>query len=351
MKNSDIIIIVFALSILVAIVFVINLAPKQQAINKTNLTQTQNPIDPTAPDLQGISGYINTNNQSIKLSDYFGKKVILIDFWTYTCINCIRTLPYVTSWDQKYRDDGLLIIGVHTPEFDFEKNYTNVLNAVNQFGIKYPVVQDNNYKTWNAYNNRYWPAKYLIDKNGNVVYTHFGEGNYEETENKIQELLKDLNSSMKSGDSRSVSTSSVDFYQIGTPEIYFGYNFRRSYLGNEPAIMQADQVYNFTINKQAQMEANKPYFEGVWKNNADNFELVSETGRIILYYKAKNVNIVAGSDGFSKLISSADKQVQTELNASSSTLYNVVSGTNYNSKILELNISGKGFKIYTFTFG
>ena len=148
MKTSDIIIIIFALLLVVAIVFVITLPTKQQTFNGIN--STQNSLNPSAPELAGISGYINTNNESIKLSNYFGKKVILIDFWTYTCINCIRTIPYLKIWDEKYLDSGLQIIGVHTPEFDFEKNYTNVQSAVKELGIKYPVVQDNEFSTWNS---------------------------------------------------------------------------------------------------------------------------------------------------------------------------------------------------------
>jgi thiol-disulfide isomerase/thioredoxin len=114
---------------------------------------------------------------------------VLVDFWTYTCINCINTLPYVKSWHQKYKDQGLQVIGVHTPEYPFERSTDNVKTAIKRFDIRFPVAQDNRYATWTAYNNQYWPAFYLIDKKGKVVYTHFGEGKYAETEAKIQELL------------------------------------------------------------------------------------------------------------------------------------------------------------------
>ena len=116
-------------------------------------------------------------------------KVVLIDFWTYTCINCIRTLPYVKSWHEKYADQGLVILGVHTPEFEFEKVYENVVAATEKFELEYPVVQDNDFNTWNAFSNRYWPAKYLIDHEGRIRYSHFGEGAYDETEMKIREIL------------------------------------------------------------------------------------------------------------------------------------------------------------------
>lgn len=155
------------------------------------------PMNPTSPsglenlghasDFTGATHWLNTP-APIRLSDLKGK-VVLVDFWTYTCINCIRTLPHVVEWNQKYKDKGLVIVGIHTPEFEFEKDTKNVESAIKQFGIKYPVGQDNNYEVWNAYANHYWPAKYLIDQDGIIRYTHFGEGDYDATEKHIQEFL------------------------------------------------------------------------------------------------------------------------------------------------------------------
>src|SRR5258708_2148634 len=139
-----------------------------------------------APELTGITAWINST--PLTLASLRGK-VVLVDFWTYTCINCIRTLPYVTTWYNTYKDQGFVVIGVHTPEFEFEKKYSNVVDAVNRFKILYPVAQDNNYATWNAYQNQYWPAHYLLDKQGHIRQVHFGEGNYTETENAIRSLL------------------------------------------------------------------------------------------------------------------------------------------------------------------
>ena len=142
-----------------------------------------------APEIIGINEWLNTNNEvGLKMSELRGK-VVLVEFWTFGCINCQRSLPYVVVWDQKYRDQGLVVIGIHTPEFRFEQNVDNVKNAIKEYGIEYPVAIDNNYKTWRAYRNHYWPAKYLIDKAGNIVYMRFGEGGYDITEAKIQELL------------------------------------------------------------------------------------------------------------------------------------------------------------------
>jgi len=141
-----------------------------------------------AQEISTPDGFVNTD--SISIGELIGKKVILVDFWTYSCINCQRTTPYLNAWYEKYHDQGLEIIGLHTPEFEFEKDYNNVKAAVEKFGIKFPVVLDNDYSTWAAYRNQYWPRKYLIDIDGYIVYDHIGEGAYDETEAKIQEALR-----------------------------------------------------------------------------------------------------------------------------------------------------------------
>jgi thiol-disulfide isomerase/thioredoxin len=139
-----------------------------------------------APEFTGIEKWLNS--EPLTMQQLRGK-VVLVDFWTYTCINCIRTLPYVKSWNEKYKDQGLVVVGVHTPEYPFERSTDNVKNAIKRFGITYPVAQDNKYATWKAYSNQYWPAFYLVNKKGQIVYTHFGEGAYQETDAKIRALL------------------------------------------------------------------------------------------------------------------------------------------------------------------
>ncbi|MDD2807545.1 MAG: redoxin domain-containing protein [Patescibacteria group bacterium] len=147
-------------------------------------------VNQAAPEFTGLSDWLNTVNGSpVKLSDLKGK-VVLVDFWTYNCINCQRDIPYVNQWYDKYHNYGFEVIGVHTPEFRFEQNLDNVKKAVSDYGIKYPVALDNNYQTWRVYQNHYWPAKYLIDANGQIVFYRFGEGAYDVTEQKIQELLQ-----------------------------------------------------------------------------------------------------------------------------------------------------------------
>jgi thiol-disulfide isomerase/thioredoxin len=139
-----------------------------------------------APEFTGIDTWLNS--KPLTLQQLRGK-VVLVDFWTYTCINCIHTLPQVESWHEKYKDKGLVVIGVHTPEYPFERETSKVSAAIAQYGLRYPVAQDNRYATWNAYGNQYWPAFYLIDKQGRVVYSHFGEGDYDETEAAIRAQL------------------------------------------------------------------------------------------------------------------------------------------------------------------
>ena len=139
-----------------------------------------------APEFTGIEKWLNSEPLTVQ---QLRGKVVLVDFWTYTCINCINVLPHVKSWHEKYKDQGLVVVGVHTPEFPFERSTGNVQTALKRFDIRYPVAQDNRYATWGAYRNQYWPALYLIDRSGKVVYTHFGEGQYGQTEAAIKALL------------------------------------------------------------------------------------------------------------------------------------------------------------------
>lgn len=167
--------------------------------------------EPKAPDFVGIEAWINS--EPLSLSQLRGK-VVLVDFWTYSCINCVRTLPYLKQWYEKYKDKNFVIVGVHTPEFEFEKKVSNVQSAVKRFGIMYPVALDNEYKTWQQYNNRYWPAHYLIDQEGVVKERHFGEGGYSETENALRALLHLA---------PLASHENVQMLKSQTPETYLGY--------------------------------------------------------------------------------------------------------------------------------
>ncbi len=217
--------------------------------------KTALPVGKTlAPEFVGIERWLNT--QPLTMAELRGK-VVLIDFWTYTCINCIRTLPHVTSWYNTYKDKGFVVVGVHTPEFAFEKETANVQRAIQQFGILYPVAQDNNYATWNAYQNLYWPAKYLIDAKGVIRYTHFGEGEYDKTEDAIRALLIENGQTvdgLKSG-SMSDDTPRVAL----SPETYLG-SRRMLYLDG---VGKADDgVQQFRLNPK--VKVNHFSLDGQW---------------------------------------------------------------------------------------
>ena len=178
------------------------------------------PVLGRAPDFTGTQKWFNTGDRRLTLAGLRGR-VVLIDFWTYTCINCIRTLPALKAWDDRYRRQGLTIVGVHTPEFAFERDAGNVSDAIDQNGLRYPVVQDNEFGTWTAWGNRYWPAKYLIDAKGRVRYTHFGEGDYDQTEAAIRGLLAEAGRRSLGRAARATPESVSP--GVETPETYLGY--------------------------------------------------------------------------------------------------------------------------------
>jgi thiol-disulfide isomerase/thioredoxin len=338
------------------------------AIVEDNGTITRVQIDKSqfkmAPELTKITGFINS--EPITLADLRGKAV-LVDFWTYSCINCIRTIPYLNAWYEKYSDNGLVIVGVHTPEFEFEKDYNNVRAAVEKFDIKYPIAQDNEKETWKAYENRYWPRKYLIDADGYIRYDHIGEGAYAETEKVIQSLLAErtehigANITIDQSISNPESLQSVNFDRINTPELYFGYEYSRAPLGNSEGY-QPDRVVNYTISDEIEIVPNRIYLAGEWKNNADHMELQSEVGRIVLSYSAKAVNIVAGG-GKSELhiledsspidegSSGTDISEDGTVKIDGQRLYNIVEHEGYGNYQITIEVAGRGFQIYTFTFG
>ncbi|MBI4043848.1 MAG: redoxin domain-containing protein [Candidatus Diapherotrites archaeon] len=314
---------------------------------------------PSAPELQNIAGYVNVPH-GFSLSDVKGK-VILVDFWTYSCINCIRTLPYLKAWHEQYADKGLVIVGVHTPEFAFEEEYENVKAAVEKQGIEYAVVLDNEYATWRAYKNQYWPRKYLVDADGFIRYDHIGEGGYEETEKMIQKLLTERDEKLSlEGIASEEINAATEFSKIGTPEIYLGYDFARAPLGNAEGF-QPNEIVVYAL--PSSVEKNRVYLEGTWENHSDHVRLASDTGKIVLKYEAKSVNIVAGgtaqvevepgqSPGINALGTDAQNvNGKAVVQVAGQKLYNVVSDSDYFEKTLTLHVNGKGFELYTFTFG
>ena len=314
-----------------------------------------------APNLVGISDYLNTTPE--KLSKDMENKVILYDIWTYSCVNCIRTLPYITAWDEKYTDQGLLIIGIHSPEFEFEKNAENVQVAIEKYGIDYPVVLDNDMKTWKAFENNYWPRKYIADHQGNLRYDHIGEGGYQETEKIIQQLLEERSKAMKIEAMSSTSLVSIEEFEhtlFRTPELYFGYKFaqNRNQLGSEEGFQHEKIVKYYEPNN---IELNKFYPVGNWNNQEDSMELTETNGSIKLSYNAKEVNIVTENyaeleiflDGIplTKENQGTDIVEGNKLKVSNPGMYNIISDETSSTHMMEIKIQGEGFRIFTFTFG
>jgi thiol-disulfide isomerase/thioredoxin len=349
-------------------------------INKTQFQQVNESQFKKAPEFAQISGYINTpNNNPLTLSSLKGK-VVLVYIWTYTCINSIRPMPYIHDWNQKYSDNGLVVVGVHSPEFEFEKNIDNVKAAVQKYGIKYPVIQDNDKGTWDAYGNQYWPRFYLIDTQGYIRYDHIGEGSYDQIEKAIQSLLAERAALMGAKEIsfntkpttviKPGSLQYVDLRQSTTPEIYIGYDKARAPIGN-PEGFKPDQTISYSIPSNTNFKPHIAYLQGNWKNNPDNMQLQSDTGRIVLTYYAKSVNIIAGGKGGGAVFNDEgaggaaaastakipNKSLGEDLSPDGSfridgqRLYNLAIHNNYAVHNIVIDVKGKGFQFYTFTFG
>jgi thiol-disulfide isomerase/thioredoxin len=223
-------------------------------------------------------------------------KVVLIDFWTYSCINCLRSLPYLKTWWQQYRDHGLVIIGVHAPEFAFEKDLDNVRRAARDIGIQYPVAVDNRYAIWQAFSNRYWPAHYLIDATGQIRDVHFGEGAYAETEAKIRQLLqeagaRDLPPLSTASQGQGVQAAADDA-DARSPETYIGYR-RAEHFGSPEAVAR-DQPTHYQIPNA--LPTNQWALEGNWRVERERAVLASAPGRIAFRFHARNLHLVLGTD-------------------------------------------------------
>ena len=246
------------------------------------------PVLGPAPEFTGNQAWFNTPGERPLTLRGLRGKVVLIDFWTYTCINCIRTLPYVKAWDSRYRQSGLVTVGVHTPEFPFERDEQNVRDAIAQNGLRYPVAQDNDYATWNAYSNEYWPAKYLVDARGRVRYTHFGEGGYGETESAIRALLAEAG--QRPGRRARARAERASRF-VTTPESYLGAQ-RAIHFLNGP-------IQRGTRNYPAPEQRLTPdslAYRGRWRIGFDSATGV-QNARLDLAFGARRVFLVLGSRG------------------------------------------------------
>lgn len=312
-----------------------------------------------AIELVSPNGYINTDGQPITIGENIGKKVILVDFWTYSCINCQRTLPYLTDWYEKYKDDGLVIIGVHTPEFAFEKVKSNVEKAARGFGVTYPVVQDNDYQTWTAYGNQYWPRKYLIDIDGYIIYDHIGEGAYAETEAQIQRALHEraIRLGMDVKDMPAPEEEEEERI-VRSPEVYFG-AWRNELLGNGEPFSEGTKDYTLP----ARTAPNTLYLGGTWNIGREYATSVSKSAKIRFLYGARAVYMVGSADtpiqlritrdGGESLGSDRGTDVSEEgiVTVREDRLYKLIEDDGYGEHVIEIEILDPGLKVYTFTFG
>ncbi len=302
------------------------------------------------PELSSIDGYVNTDGEPITLASLKGK-VVLLDIWTYSCINCQRTLPYINLWYSKYKDQGLEIVGLHTPEFAFERVQSNVEKAVQDFKIKYPVVLDNDYSTWNALGNQFWPRKYLVDIDGYIVYDHIGEGNYEETEKAIQNALKERATRMGMEDKISTSTTkptdivTVDTSKVKSPETYFG-SSRNQYFANGIVGQTGDQTLTIPSN----ISFNKLYLGGTW-NITSEYAESRGAGSVIFNYEAKNVYITAGSLVGVEVEIYKDDELVKKVLIKDETLYPLIQDAEYGKHTLRIVVPKSGLQAFTFTFG
>ncbi|MEI6864041.1 MAG: redoxin family protein [Candidatus Adlerbacteria bacterium] len=316
---------------------------------------------PKANEFVSPDGYINTPATTTLDALINGEhKVVLVDFWTYSCINCMRTIPYLEAWYKKYKDYGFTIVGVHAPEFAFEKVLANVQAAVTKFGITYPVILDSNLNTWSAYRNQYWPAEYLVDTDGLVREHNIGEGNYEETESTIQKLLAERNQTL--GLVVPIPTGFVDItstIQTASPETYFGFA-RNQYLGN--GTRQTQGVQTLAAPAAGSAAPNTLYLGGVWNFESEFAKNTSAGATITYHYSAKDVYLVASAargavftvyiDG--KIINAnkgADVDANGQVRVGESRLYRLVEGGAQEEHVIEIKITSPGLDAYTFTFG
>ncbi|PKB63558.1 MAG: hypothetical protein BZY80_06675 [SAR202 cluster bacterium Io17-Chloro-G2] len=336
-----------------------------------------------AAEIKGIKAWLNS--EPLTLAGLRGK-VVLVDFWTYTCINCIRTYPFLKLWHSRYADDGLVIIGVHSPEFEFEKDQANVTRATQDDRIVWPVAMDNDFVTWRNYSNRFWPAKYLVDQHGEVRYTHFGEGKYAETEKKIRELLLETGAEFIGGDMPLPSDQTVDPTYLDnrsaevTRELYGGYERgyndflygRGGYFKQQAYYDNPNKVVDF--ESSGSFDPHQIYLDGPWLVGPESIKhgratdghqdtlsivysavsvnavLTSESGndysvRITvdgeyLTQENKGEDVIIGSDGESYIMVTEDR------------LYRVLANSEYKLRErLAMSSDSPDFGLFAFTFG
>ncbi|MCE4060730.1 cytochrome c biogenesis protein DipZ [Pandoraea sputorum] len=255
------------------------------------------PVEGQLPSLDGAVQWLNSPPLTAQA---LRGKVVLVDFWTYSCINCLRTLPYVKAWAQKYRDQGLVVIGVHAPEFAFERDINNVKKAVNDLGVDYPVAIDNNYAIWRGFNNQYWPAHYFVDAQGRVRYHHFGEGNYAESERVIQQLLREAGAKQVADGIADVKAAGVqqapDMSDVRSPETYVGYERAENFTSPGGAVKDAVSDYHAPTSPSL----NNWGLAGRWNVRPEQATATQAGARIVYRFHARDLHLVLGPDANGK---------------------------------------------------
>ena len=332
--------------------FSTNASPAEDEMGKPSFELLDDANYPVAPELDG--GTVWVNSEPLRLRTELKGKVVLIDFWTYSCINCIRTFPYLTKWYESYKDKGFVIIGVHAPEFEFEKKQANVIQAMKDFGITYPVVQDNEFKIWRAYKNQYWPAHYLVDKDGRVRYTHFGEGKYQETENKIRELLgetpKGVTNQLEGALTRQQSS-----------ETYLGHLRADAYplqLNVEPEVTKqysyTGQLFEEAVVLNGMWNVQKEYVVAEGNNSTISLNFLAQKVHVVLSGKEDKeypVKLLLDGQPIPKQYWTSDMNERGELVVNKARKYDVIDlGADYGRHTIDLQLP-KGVEAYAFTFG
>jgi cytochrome c biogenesis protein CcdA/thiol-disulfide isomerase/thioredoxin len=320
------------------------------------------PVEGQMPSLAGATQWLNSPPLT---TESLRGKVVLVDFWTYSCINCIRSLPYVRGWADKYKDHGLVVIGVHAPEFAFEKDPANVAKAVKDLGVDYPVALDNDYAIWKGFNNEYWPAHYFIDTQGQIRHHHFGEGNYRESEDVIRQLLtaagqKNLPDGYVSDDHRGVEAAASND-PTRSPETYVGYARAQNFVGGRVA---HDDSHDY--HAPATLAADQWSFDGRWIVHAENAQLDKAGGAIVYRFRGRDLHLVLGPASDGKPIRyrvtidgkppGADHGMDTDADGNGTItgqrLYQLVRQSNGSGeRLFEITFLDPGVQAYAFTFG
>jgi len=320
------------------------------------------PIEGPMPSLDGAVAWLNSPPLT---REALRGKVVVVDFWTYSCVNCLRTLPYVRAWYDKYKDQGLVVIGVHAPEFAFEKNIDNVRRSVKDLGIDYPVAIDNDYAIWRAFDNRYWPAHYFVDAEGRIRYHHFGEGDYAQSEAVIQKLLAEAGAKVAGGfvqpDTGGVAMAAADVASQ-SPETYLGYSRAEHFAS--PGGAERDRAHDYAIPPA--LTTDQWALSGTWNVGDEKATLAKPGGRIAFRFHARDVNLVLGPGADGKPVRyrvtidgkpigddrGMDVDANGEGTVTSQRLYQLVRVKgDVSDRTFEIEFLDAGVQAFAFTFG